>query len=58
MRYASRKFIIAMVALGAATWLCWYFRLTGGEWVTTALAVVGMYKLSNVMDGKPPGGAK
>lgn len=56
MRYASRKFILALLALLFATWLCWYFRLTGTEYVTIVLGIIGMYKAANVLDGRAEAG--
>lgn len=51
-RYYSRKFTLTAFASICAMVLCWYGKLSGGEWVTVQTMILGMYKAANVFDGR------
>lgn len=48
-RYASRKFLVALFVLIAATWSLFEFLITSGDYVKIVIAVVGLYSAGNVM---------
>lgn len=48
-RYASRKFIVTILALGAQTWLCFEKVLTSGDYKAAIIGTVGAYLVSNVV---------
>lgn len=51
-----RKFFLASFASFSATMLCWFHCISGGEWVAAQSLILGLYKVSNVVD-KRLGGA-
>lgn len=48
----KRKFFLACFASICAGVLCWYWRLTGTEWVTAQTVILGLYKAANIIDKK------
>lgn len=48
MRYASRKFIAAMSAMGSATWLASIHGIESAAYATVMAAVVAAYVAANV----------
>ena len=48
IRYASRKFILAALALGSCTWLALEGVLTSGDFKTAIIGTVGAYIIGNV----------
>lgn len=52
MKEGSRKFMLAAFASLCAMALCWWHRLTGGEWVTAQSLILGLYKAANIVDKK------
>jgi hypothetical protein len=47
-RYASRKFILALLTLGSATWLVSDRLIADGVYSAVVIAVVGAYIAGNV----------
>lgn len=47
-RYASRKFILALLALIALAALCWFRLIDGSQFITGLVATVGAYMTANV----------
>lgn len=47
-RYASRKFILAVLSLGCATWLLLEKVIASGDYKAVVLGTVGAYILGNV----------
>lgn len=47
-RYASRKFIVALLILIAATWALSETLLTSADYTKIVIAVIGLYGISNV----------
>jgi uncharacterized membrane protein YeaQ/YmgE (transglycosylase-associated protein family) len=47
-RYASRKFILAVLTLGAATWLVSNHDIADGVFSAVVIATVGAYIAGNV----------
>ncbi|ODU08010.1 MAG: hypothetical protein ABS84_14970 [Rubrivivax sp. SCN 71-131] len=48
MRYASRKFIIAVASLACAQWSLIGGLIDGQTWRTVVIAVLGLYSAANV----------
>lgn len=48
MRYASRKFILALLSLASATWLVYTGHIADGVYSSVVIATVGAYILGNV----------
>lgn len=48
MRYASRKFILAMLTLTSATWLVYSGHIADGVYSAVVIATVGAYIAGNV----------
>lgn len=48
MRYASRKFIVAMSVIVSATWLVYTGHIADGVYSAVVIAVVGAYLAANV----------
>jgi hypothetical protein len=48
MRYASRKFLIAVASLGCAQWALFEKLIDGSDWRVVVIAVVGLYGAANV----------
>ena len=46
-RFASRKFILAVLALVSATVLVWFGRIDGGVFSAVVIASVGAYMTAN-----------
>ena len=46
-RFASRKFILAVLALVSATVLVWFGRIDGGVFSAVVIAAVGAYMTAN-----------
>lgn len=51
-RLASRKFILAVLALLSCTALCWAGKIDAGVYATVMVATVGAYLTANVMQKK------
>lgn len=49
MRYASRKFILAMLTLASATWLVYGGYISDGVYSAVVIATVGAYITGNVV---------
>lgn len=49
-RYTSRKFWLALLGLAAATTLCAFGRLSGGEFVAALGVALSAYGLANVTE--------
>jgi hypothetical protein len=47
-RYGSRKFILALLALAASTWLVYEHAITPDVWRAVVLGTVGVYIVGNV----------
>lgn len=47
-RYSSRKFLVSVVTLAAATALLWFDHLTAILWRDVVLGTVGVYIAGNV----------
>lgn len=47
-RYASRKFIVCLLALGSMTWLAVEHVLTSGDYKTALIGTIGAYIVGNV----------
>lgn len=47
-RYASRKFILAVLALGSQTWLALEHVLSSGDYKSAVIGTIGAYLVSNV----------
>ena len=47
-RLISRKFILALLAIAADTWLCAAGHIADGVWSSVAIATVGAYIVGNV----------
>lgn len=47
-RYASRKFILAMLTLLSASLLVYFGKIDGGVYATVVVAAVGAYLAANV----------
>ena len=47
-RYSSRKFIVAVLSLGAAQWALMESLITGSDWRVVVIAIVGLYAGANV----------
>lgn len=48
MRYASRKFLVAVASLACAQWSLLEGVIDGPTWRTVVIAVVGLYGGANV----------
>lgn len=48
MRYASRKFIVAMAAIASASWLVYAGHIADGVYSAVVIAAVGGYLAANV----------
>lgn len=48
-RYHSRKFILALLSLGSATWLVFERVITAGDYKVVVLGTVGAYIAGNVL---------
>lgn len=48
MRYASRKFILALATLASATWLVYSGHIADGVYSAVVIATVGSYIAGNV----------
>lgn len=48
MRYASRKFLIAVSSLACAQWALFANLISGQDWRIVVIAVVGLYGAANV----------
>ena len=48
-KLGSRKFLLLVALLIAATWLCYEGKLSGLEWVGLATLTVNGYVFANVM---------
>lgn len=48
MKYASRKFLIAMTSLCCAQWSLWEKLIDADAWRTVVVGVMGLYGLVNV----------
>lgn len=46
-RLTSRKFILAVLSLLAATGLCWFGHIADGVYATVVTATVGAYMTAN-----------
>ena len=51
-RLTSRKFILSLLTLASATWLCWFGHIGDGLWRDVVIATVGVYIAGNVMQKK------
>lgn len=49
MRYASRKFILAMCVVASATWLVASGHIADGVYSAVVIAVAGAYMTANVV---------
>ena len=47
-RYASRKFIVAMMAIASASWLVYSGHIADGVYSAVVIAAVGGYLAANV----------
>jgi len=47
-KYASRKFILAVLALACSTWMLWEKLLSGADYKTLVIGTVGAYIVGNV----------
>lgn len=47
-RYASRKLWLAVLTLGAASWLAVEKVIESGDWKAVVIGVVGAYMVANV----------
>lgn len=47
-RLSSRKFILAVLSLISATWLCWAGHIADGVYSAVVIATVGAYLAANV----------
>lgn len=59
MKYGSRKFLLSLLVILAATALRAFNLLEGGQWVTVVGAALSVYALGNVsqkalVKGQPP----
>lgn len=45
----GRKFVVCLLVIGLASWLCARGNLAGGYWVTAVTFAAGFYKASNIM---------
>lgn len=48
MRYASRKFLLALFTLMSCTWLVWNGSIADGVYSAVVIATVGAYIAGNV----------
>lgn len=48
MKYGSRKFILALLALGSGTWLVYAGHISDGVYSSVVIATVGAYIAGNV----------
>ena len=48
MRYASRKFLLALFTLISCTWLVWNGSIADGVYSAVVIATVGAYIVGNV----------
>lgn len=48
IRYASRKFILALLTLASATWLVYSCHIADGVYSAVVIATVGAYIVGNV----------
>lgn len=48
-KYWSRKFIVAMAALGSANVLVWFGHISDGVYSAVVIAVVGGFMTANVV---------
>lgn len=48
IRYASRKFILALLSLACAIWLVWEKAITTGDYKAVVIGTVGAYIPGNV----------
>lgn len=47
-KFTSRKFILAVLTLASATWLCWAGLIADGVYSAVVIATVGAYLAANV----------
>ncbi len=47
-RYASRKFVMALLSLASASWLVWEKVISAGDYKAVILGTVGAYIVGNV----------
>lgn len=47
-RYASRKFILALLALASTSWLVYEKAISAGDYKAVVIGTVGAYILGNV----------
>lgn len=47
-RYASRKFLLALLSLASATWLALEHVIAAGDYKAVVLGTVGAYIIGNV----------
>lgn len=47
-RFASRKFILAMLSLACSSWLVWEKAISSGDYKALVIGTVGAYILGNV----------
>jgi hypothetical protein len=51
-RLTSRKFILSMLTLASATWLCYAHHIADGVYSAVVIATVGSYLAANVAQKK------
>jgi len=51
-RYASRKFILALLTLFCSTWLVYEKVLTSGDYKAVLIGTIGLYIAGNVAQKK------